>query len=326
MRGPAARSRPSRGTRPACRRPPARAPGTKPEPDRSERSTAVERHAAASTSSRHPAVALVLELGDELGATLLDDAALEHHVHEVGLHQVQDALVVGDDQDAHIRARELVDALGDDAQRIDVQARVGLVEHRDPRPEHRQLEHLHSLLLTAGEAVVEVSAGELARDVDQLHRLLRLAAEVLEADLGLAACLAVGVEGHPQVLGHGHAGNRDGVLEGEEEPGARALFGRGLGDVLALEDDLAVGRSVTGHHAGSSRARSSTAPLSLSNCAKRPSRRRPWAAQNSRDATRIRRASSAKLCSVGGRAAPARTRSRSTRRWVTCSRTWSRPT
>ena len=70
---------------------------------------------------------------------------------------------------------------------------------------------------------------------DQLHRLLGLACEVLELDLALAARLAVRVDDHPQVLGDGHAGDRDRVLEGHEEAGARALVGVGLGDVLALE-------------------------------------------------------------------------------------------
>ena len=118
---------------------------------------------------------------------------------------------------------------------------VGLVEDRDLRPQHRQLQDLHPLLLAAREAVVDVAAGELARDVDQLHRRLGLAAEVLEADLRLAARLAVGVDRHPQVLGDGHAGDRDRVLEGHEQAGARALLGVGLGDLLAVEDDLALG-------------------------------------------------------------------------------------
>ena len=103
------------------------------------------------------------------------------------------------------------------------------------RLQHRQLEDLHALLLAAREAVVEVAAGEVLRDVGQLHRLLGLAAEVLELDLVLAARLAVGVDDHPQVLGDRDAGDRDRVLEGHEEAQPRALVGVGLGDVLAVE-------------------------------------------------------------------------------------------
>ena len=49
------------------------------------------------------------------------------------------------------------------------------------------------------------------------------------------------VEHRAQVLGDGHAGNRDGVLEGHEQAHAGALVGVGLGDVLAAPDDLALG-------------------------------------------------------------------------------------
>ena len=70
---------------------------------------------------------------------------------------------MGDDQRAHaLLGVERVDALGDGAQRVDVQAGVGLVEHGDLGLEHRHLEDLAALLLAAGEAVVEVARGELA--------------------------------------------------------------------------------------------------------------------------------------------------------------------
>src|SRR5436190_615780 len=59
-----------------------------------------------------PAVALLLELLDDLGTALLDDPPFVHDVHEVGLDEVQDPLVVGDDQDAHLRPGEAVDAFG----------------------------------------------------------------------------------------------------------------------------------------------------------------------------------------------------------------------
>src|SRR3954454_17220809 len=79
-----------------------------------------------------PAVALLLEHGDELGAALLDDPALEHDVHELGLDEVQDALVVRDDQDAErVALVDRVDRRRDRAQRVDVEAGVGLVEHRE---------------------------------------------------------------------------------------------------------------------------------------------------------------------------------------------------
>src|SRR5581483_2134084 len=47
-----------------------------------------------------PAVALGLELPDQVGAALLDDAPAVHDVDVAGLHEVQDALVVRDDEHA----------------------------------------------------------------------------------------------------------------------------------------------------------------------------------------------------------------------------------
>ena len=134
------------------------------------------------------AVALGLELVDQLGAALLDDPARVQDVDEVGLHEVQDALVVGDDQDAHLGLLgNRVDGVRDDAQGVDVEAGVGLVEHGDLGLLERELEHLHALLLAAREAVVQVARGELVRDVRELHRLLHRQAELLERDRVLAA-------------------------------------------------------------------------------------------------------------------------------------------
>jgi hypothetical protein len=56
-------------------------------------------------------------------------------VHVVGLDVVEQALVVGDDDHRALRAAQRVDAVGDDAQGVDVEARVGLVEDRQLRLE-----------------------------------------------------------------------------------------------------------------------------------------------------------------------------------------------
>src|SRR4051794_24113956 len=76
-----------------------------------------------------PVVALLLEAIDQFGAAALDDPAAEEEVDELGLDVVEDALVVGDDQDAGpLRLGDPVDPLADDPHGIDVQAAVGLVE------------------------------------------------------------------------------------------------------------------------------------------------------------------------------------------------------
>ena len=82
-------------------------------------------------------------------------------MHELGLDVGQDPLVVGDDEDAGgVLGGDAVDPLGDDPDGIDVQSAVGLVEDGERRAEHGELEDLGPLLLAAGEALVEVAAGE----------------------------------------------------------------------------------------------------------------------------------------------------------------------
>ena len=155
---------------------------------------------------------------------------------------MQDALVVGDDQHAHVGALgDRVDALGDGVERVDVEAGVGLVEHGELGLLERHLEDLHALLLAAGEPVVDVAARELLGHVRELHRGLDRLAELLQRDRLLAARRAVRVEDHAQVLRGRHAGDGDGILEGHEQAGDGALVRVGLRDVLAVEEDLALG-------------------------------------------------------------------------------------
>ena len=108
--------------------------------------------------------------------------------------------------------------------------------------EHRHLKDLGALLLAAGEAVVEMPGGERAIDVQQLDRVLELGAELLDLD----RLLALGVDRHAQEVGDRHAGDRDRVLEGEEQACLGAVVRLGLGDVLAFEGDRALGDLVGG--------------------------------------------------------------------------------
>ena len=57
------------------------------------------------------------------------DDSVDHDVNEVRLDVVEQPLVVRDDETARLRS-DAVDAFGNDAQCIDVKARVGLIEER----------------------------------------------------------------------------------------------------------------------------------------------------------------------------------------------------
>ncbi len=188
-------------------------------------------------------IALALQPFDQLDAALQHDSAVHQDVHELGLHVVEDPLVVGDDQRAEaLLVVQTLDTLGDGAQRVDVETRIGLVEDRHVGSQHRHLQDLRALLLAAGEAVIEVARGEGFVDVEQLDRVLQLGAELLDLD----RFVALGVDRHPQEVRDRHAGDRHGVLEGEEQPRLRALVRFGLGDVLALEDDRPLGDLIRG--------------------------------------------------------------------------------
>src|ERR1019366_6111743 len=157
--GGSARSRRSRGRRSDDRRFPGPGPGTRRRRRAGPRPCSLRRRLFELVGD--PAIALGLELVDQMGAAFPDDPALVHDVHVTRLHEVQDALVVGDDQHAHLGPGHGVDAIGHDAQRVDVQPGVGLVENRQLGLLEGQLEDLHALLLTAASTVWRKSLSEI---------------------------------------------------------------------------------------------------------------------------------------------------------------------
>ena len=135
-----------------------------------------------------------------------------------------------------------LDAVGHDAQRVDVEAGVGLVEHGQLGVEHGHLQDLVALLLTAGEALVQVALAEGGVHAEALHPF-----EHRHADLEHRAVVADAPRHRlAQELDHRDAGDLLGVLEGEEHPGLGPHVGRPRRDVLAPEADGARGDLVGG--------------------------------------------------------------------------------
>src|SRR5690606_17809188 len=85
-------------------------------------------------------------------AARLDDAPVQKDVDVVGLEVTEDPLVVRDAEDAEVWALQGVDAPRHDAQGVDIEPRIGLVQDGDVRLQHRHLQDLGPLLLAAGEA------------------------------------------------------------------------------------------------------------------------------------------------------------------------------
>ena len=174
----------------------------------------------------------------------MDDAAVPHDVDAVGDDVVEEALVVGDDEEARVRAAHGVDAFGDDAERVDVEAGVGLVEDGVLRLEHHQLEDLAALLLAAGEAFVDEAGGELPVHLEGVHLGVELGVVGLGVE-GRALGLAGDERGADEV-GDGHAGDLAGILEGEEEAGAGDDIRLEADDLFAVEEGFARLHGVVG--------------------------------------------------------------------------------
>src|SRR5207249_5189789 len=72
-------------------------------------------------------VADPIELLGQVAATRASDLTVDQDVHLVRADRVQEAVVMRDDQDPHLGVLEAVDAVRDDLDRVDVEARIGLV-------------------------------------------------------------------------------------------------------------------------------------------------------------------------------------------------------
>ena len=158
-----------------------------------------------------------------------------------------------DEEDAHVGRAERLDAARDDLQRVDVEAGVGLVEHRELRAEHVHLQHLEPLLLTAGEAVVHGARDERFVDLEELPLLGEQLHELWDRDVSVlplagsgrrAALGAPCVERGAQEVRDRDARDGGGVLERQEEARARPLVDRHREDVAAIEVDRPAGHLV----------------------------------------------------------------------------------
>ena len=162
-------------------------------------------------------------------------------MNEVRLNVVEDALVVRDHEGAHVGADEIGNPARDDLERVDVETRVGLVEHGDAWLQHRHLQDLDTLLLASREAVVQVPRRELAAHLQAVHLAEQLLAELRHGNRIVDAArarLARRIQRLAEEVRHRHTGNRLGVLEGQEEPRLSALVGGGFGDIGPVEQDL----------------------------------------------------------------------------------------
>ena len=139
-------------------------------------------------------------------------------MHPVRHEVVEQALVMGDDEGGEVRATQRVHAVGHDPQRVDVEAAVGLVQHREAGVEDAHLDHLGALLLAARKTDIDRPLEHVRVHAQRRRLSLGEADEFGPRQLGLAARTALCIEAFAEELEVGHAGDFDGVLEAEEQP------------------------------------------------------------------------------------------------------------
>ena len=83
-----------------------------------------------------------------------------------------------------------IDAIGDDPQRIDVEAGIGFVENGEARLQKRHLENVHALLLAAREADIDRALQQIGLDVELRRSRVYALHEIRDRQLRLrrAAC------------------------------------------------------------------------------------------------------------------------------------------
>src|SRR5262245_53527816 len=107
-----------------------------------------------------PVIALFFKFERKVRTARLDDAAVGKDVNHIGSDVIEQALVVSNEENAAVRTAHEIDAFGNDFKRVDVEARIGFVEHGIARLQHEHLENFVALLLAAGKSLVDAAAGE----------------------------------------------------------------------------------------------------------------------------------------------------------------------
>src|SRR5688572_15600243 len=105
----------------------------------------------------YPIVPLFLELDRELLTALFDDPATGKNVDHVGHNKIEQPLVVGDEDNGIVGASQGVDPLCDDPEGVDVETRIGFVEHRELWLKNGHLQDLVPLFLAARKTLIDRS-------------------------------------------------------------------------------------------------------------------------------------------------------------------------
>ena len=157
------------------------------------------------------------------------------------MERLQNAGGMGDDEKRAVRPlAEQAHALADGADRVDVEAGVGLIEDRELGFKHEHLQNFGLFLLAAGKAHVQITFGIALVHVQKGHGLFEPFLEVPQAQAVAGLLLERAADERAQR----YAGDLQRVLEGQENALFRALVDGELRDVLAVKNDRTAGYAV----------------------------------------------------------------------------------
>lgn len=193
-----------------------------------------------------PVEALVLDFVTKGGVAVADNLAINEDVDEIGLEIVEHSLVVGDDHCGGLGSAKLVEAFGHDAESIDVEAGVGLVENAEGGLEDGHLEDFVAFPLTTRKAFVDAAIHKVGVEAHKLALLAEELEEVGSAERLLVEILALGVDGGAHKIGHRDTWDFDRRLKGHKDALVATVLGRKFEEVLAVEDDFALSDLVLG--------------------------------------------------------------------------------
>ena len=163
---------------------------------------------------------------------------------DIGDDVIQQTLIVGHQQNRPIRAAHGVHAARDDSQGVDIEPRIGFIEDRQRRFEHRHLKDLVPLLFAAGKPFVDRPVQQRLVHVQPLHPVADQRHEVHRVELFLAPVLPQRIQRRLQEVRVVHARNLDRVLKGHEHAFPRPHLGIHRKKILASVRNRPLGDGV----------------------------------------------------------------------------------
>src|SRR6476620_2579399 len=138
-------------------------------------------------------VAGFFELQRQFLAAGFYNAPARENVDNIRHDVIKQALIMGNDHERALRIAQPVYAIRHDLEGIDVESRIGFVQHAKPRLEQSHLQDFIALFFAAGEADIDGSAQHFLVNCKLACHFTHALEEFGRQNLRLAALLALGI-------------------------------------------------------------------------------------------------------------------------------------